>query len=325
MFNRLFSSGLAALATIPLALGEVAAWPERTVKFVTPGAAGTHTDAIARLIADALSRKWGQPVVVENQPGADGILAVRSFVGAKDGHTLLYSFNSIITVNPALHENLPYDPLRDLVPIARVVDDFIAIVASPQSGIATLGALEQAMRARPNELSYASFPGSPYVVFQIFQKQVGADLTFVPYRAMSGALTDLMQNRIQIGVLSLALVRELARSGKLNVLALASRERAPAEPTIPTAAELGRGELLVLGGHGIYAHDAMPAPLRDRIAQDVLEALADPALAARIAELGFILRPQAPTAYRAFLASETQRMQALIHGLGARVHAPSAR
>ena len=325
MFRRLFWSGLAALAAIPLALDEVSAWPERTVKFVTPGAAGTHTDAIARLIADALSRKWGQPVVVENQPGADGILAVRSFVGARDGHTLLYSFNGVITVNPALHENLPYDPLRDLVPIARVVDDFIAIVTSPQSGIATLGALEQAMRVRPNELSYASFPGAPYVVFQTFQKQIGADLTFVPYRAMTGALTDLTQNRIQIGVLSLALVRELARNGKLNILALASRERAPAEPTIPTATELGRGGLLVLGGHGIYARDTMPAPVRDRITQDVLEALDDPALAARIAELGFKLHPEAPAVYRAFLASETQRMQALVLALGAKAHTPNAR
>ena len=233
MFNRLFSSGLAALATIPLALGEVSAWPERTVKFVTPGAAGTHTDAIARLIADALSRKWGQPVVVENQPGADGILAVRSFVGAKDGHTLLYSFNSIITVNPALHENLPYDPLRDLVPIARVVDDFIAIVASPQSGIATLGALEQAMRARPKRTELRELPGLALrrVPDLPEASRRGSHLRAVPRDVRRADRSD--ENRIQIGVLSLALVRELARGGKLNVLALASRERAPAEPTIP--------------------------------------------------------------------------------------------
>src|SRR5262245_59811211 len=107
------------------------AWPDRTVKLITPGAPGSHTDAMARLLADGLAKKWAQPVVVENQPGVDGIPAVRSFVTSRDDHALLYTFNSVVTVNPALHEKLPYSAKDDLVPISQVVDDFIAIVASP--------------------------------------------------------------------------------------------------------------------------------------------------------------------------------------------------
>src|SRR6202011_5537248 len=115
-----------ALATgVPAA--SAAAWPERTVRLVTTSGAGGGPDAVARALAEGLSRRWGQPVLVENRPGADGILAVRALLGANDGQPLLLGFTGIVTVNPSMHADLPYDPARDLLPISYVVDDFQCI------------------------------------------------------------------------------------------------------------------------------------------------------------------------------------------------------
>ncbi len=299
------------------------AWPDRTVKLITPAAPGSHTDAMARLLADGLAKKWARPVVVENQPGVDGIPAVRSFVTSRDDHSLLYTFQSVVTVNPALHEKLPYSPKDDLVPLSHVVDDFMAIVASPALKVSSLAELQSMMRTNPESLSYASFPGSPYLAFQAFQERVGANLVFVPYRAMTGALPDLMENRIQVGVLSLALVIELARSGKLKILTLASSRRAPIAPDIPTAAELGFPELLAIGGHGLFARTTMPPELRERVVREVRDVLNAPAEAQRIAELGFVLRATGPQEFAAFLDRETERVAALVRQLGPKARARS--
>jgi tripartite-type tricarboxylate transporter receptor subunit TctC len=300
------------------------AWPDRTVKLITPAAPGSHTDAMARLLADGLAKKWAQPVVVENQPGVDGIPAVRSFVTTRDDHALLYTFNSVVTVNPALHEKLPYSAKDDLVPISQVVDDFIALVASPALKIDTLAELPAIARATPGGLAYASFPGSPYLAFQAFQERAGVNLVFVPYRAMTGAPPDLMENRIQVGVLSLALVIELARSGKVKILALTSQGRAPIAPEIPTATELGFPELSTFGGHGLFARTSMPPEQRERVLRDVREVLTAPAEAQRIAELGFVLRATGPREHAEFLERETDRIAALVRELGPKARARSA-
>jgi tripartite-type tricarboxylate transporter receptor subunit TctC len=255
-----------ALASVGVGLdGRAHAWPGKTVRLVTPAAPGSHTDAMARILAEGLSKKWGHPVVVENQPGADGILAVRSFLAVQDDHALFYTFNSVVTVNPALHDKLPYSPKGDLVPISHVVEDFIAIVASPALEVSTLADLQTMMRNTPGSLNYASFPGSPYLVFQAFQERVGADIAFVPYRALTGAIPDLMENRIQVGVLSLSMVKELARDGKLKILALVSSRRAPSAPDIPTASELGFPELALFGGHGLFARTSLAPELRAQV------------------------------------------------------------
>jgi tripartite-type tricarboxylate transporter receptor subunit TctC len=300
------------------------AWPDRTVKLITPAAPGSHTDAMARLLADGLAKKWAQPVVVENQPGADGIPAVRSFVTTRDDHALLYTFNSVVTVNPALHEKLPYSAKDDLVPLSQVVDDFMAIVATPALKVDTLADLPALARATPGGLAYASFPGSPYLAFQAFQERAGVNLVFVPYRAMTGALPDLMENRIQVAVVSLALVLELARSGKVKVLALASSGRAPIAPDIATGAELGFPELLAVGGHGLFARTSMPPELREQVVRDVREVLTAPAEARRIAELGFVLRATGPAEFAAFLDRETDRVAALVRQLGPKARARGA-
>jgi tripartite-type tricarboxylate transporter receptor subunit TctC len=304
-------------------LAPALAWPDRTVKLITPSSPGGHADAMARLLADGLAKKWAQPVVVENQPGADGILAVRSFVTARDDHVLLFTFNGVVTVNPALHEKLPYSP-NDLAPISHVVDDFIAIVATPALKVDTLADLLAIARAQPGGLSYASFPGAPYLAFQAFQERAGINLVFVPYRAPTTAIPDLMENRIQVGVLALAVVNELARSGKVKILALTNQGRAPIAPEIPTATELGFPELIIFGGLGLFARSTLAPELREQLLRDARDVLNAPAAAQRITELGFVLRATGPQEHAEFLERETDRIAALVHELGPKARARRA-
>jgi tripartite-type tricarboxylate transporter receptor subunit TctC len=137
-------------------------WPQKTVRFVIPLPPGSGTDLAGRLLAERLTERWGQPVVVENRQGADGIPAVSSFLSARDNHTFLLSFAGVITFNALLHERLPYDPATDLVPIAPVIDNFLGVSATALLKVNSLPELVQAARAQPGKLNWAATPGLPY-------------------------------------------------------------------------------------------------------------------------------------------------------------------
>jgi tripartite-type tricarboxylate transporter receptor subunit TctC len=160
-------------------------WPQRTVKVIVPSPAGVAVDISARLFAERLATGWGHPVVIENMPGADGTLAAKEFVSRGDQHTLLYSFAGLITINPLLREKLPYDPTRDLVPIATASDNFLAIAVSSRVQVASLGELVALARSQPTKLNWAATPGLPYFALSGFQKSAGMDMVYVFYRLHS--------------------------------------------------------------------------------------------------------------------------------------------
>ena len=145
----------------------------------------------ARLFAEKLSARWRQPVVVENRPGADGIVAVTGFVNAHDDHTLLFSFAGPISINPLIHDKLPYDPVRDLVPIAAAIDNFFAIAVSTPTGVTSLASFIEAARAQPAKFNWAATAGLPQFIFLALQKRAGLALTQVPYRDFTSAVQDL--------------------------------------------------------------------------------------------------------------------------------------
>src|SRR5581483_3479977 len=185
---------VAALAC-PLLLANVSAfaptWPQRTVRLVVPLPAGSGPDLAARLLAERLAPRWGQPVVVENRPGSDGILAATTFLGARDGHTLLFSFAGIISINPLIYDKLPYDP-ADVVPICVMSDFFLALAAAPQAGVNSLDDLVKLARAQPGKLNWASSPGLPRYVFTTLLKEAKLDMVEVSYRDFNqGGLPDL--------------------------------------------------------------------------------------------------------------------------------------
>src|SRR5215467_6110632 len=155
-------------------------WPERFVRILVPSAAGSSVDLAARIFAEGLAQRWERPVIVENRAGADGILAVQSLLQAGDGHTLLLAFPGIVTVVPLLHERVPYDPIKDIVPISSVAYETLSV--------GSLDALVATARARPGQLNWAAPPGAPYLTFLEFQRRTGIKLTYVPFRSSSLAM-----------------------------------------------------------------------------------------------------------------------------------------
>ena len=265
-------------------------WPTRNVRFIVPLGPGSGVDITARVIADRLSAKWGKAVVVENKPGGDAILAISTFTGANDDHTLLMAPTSTFTAHPFLHEKLPYD-VKELVPIVRVSNTVIAIGVPASLGVNSMEELLKRAKAEPGKLNMASATGANDFVTVGFLKQANVDIARVPYRDTVQAINDLAEGRIQLYVAAYAIMRPQVQAGKVKVLALMNNERAPMLPDVPTAREAGTPGLSMDGLVGLFGPKEMPKEVRDRIAADVIAAASAPELSTRIGATGQIVRP----------------------------------
>ena len=306
----MFAAGLIAAPPV-----EAQSWPQRTVRLVVPNSPGTATDVTARLYAERLALRWGEPVVVENRVGADALIAVNALTTARDEHTLLFSFGGPVTINPLLNDKLPYDPERDVVPIVSASDSFIAFASGGASGIGTLAELRDRARAEPAKLTWAATAGMPQFAFAGFLKANGVDMTAVAYRDFGPALQDVGEGRItavSTGLLPLLL---LTQSGKVRILAVTNRQRSPAAPQIPTAIEAGFPDVVAEGFQGFFGWRDMPVALRDQIAADV-RAVAPELPSERLASLGQVVRVGTTADFLAMIADQRDRVRAVIGGSG---------
>jgi tripartite-type tricarboxylate transporter receptor subunit TctC len=301
----------AVVCWLPSALGSwpapaaAQAWPQRTVRFILPLGPGSGSDIGARLLADRLSKRWGQPVVVENRPGGDGILAVSSFVAARDDHILLFSPTSSFAAHIYLHENLPYKA-EDLLPIARVSNTLISVAVPIASPVNSLTELIAAAKAEPGKLNWAGVTGAHDFGFAGFLKTVGAEMTKVPYRNTVEAANDLAQGRVQVFQAAVAIVQPQLLLGKIKLIAISNSVRSPTAPDLPTAAEQGYPSLQIDGLIGIFGPRDMPLELRKRIAADVQEVMSsDPVITDRLMQSGQLPNPGGPEEFAA--ANEEQR------------------
>jgi len=286
-------AALAALAAAFVLLSQPASaqtWPQRAVRFLVPLGPGSGVDITARVIADKLSAKWGKPVVVENKPGGDAILAITTFTGANDDHTLLMAPTSTFTAHPFLHEKLPYD-VKDLQPIVRVSNTVIAIGVPASLGVNSMDELIKRAKAEPGKLNMASATGANDFVVAGFLKQENIDIARVPYRDTVQAINDLATGHIQFYVAAYAIMRPQVENGKVKVIALMNNERAPMLPDVPTVREAGTPALSMDGLVGLFGSKDMPKETRDRIAADVIAVASDPEVSAKIALTGQIVRP----------------------------------
>ena len=310
--NALIGSAMALSALGLSALPATAQnWPTRTVKLILPLGPGSGVDIGARLIADKLSTKWGQPVVVENRPGGDGIVAISAFTSAKDDHVLLMSPTSAFTAHPYLHDKLPYDP-RDLAPIARVSNTVVAVVVPSSSDIKTVKDLVETARANPGKLNWATITGMFDFVFAGFQKKMGIEIAKVPYRDTVQAVNDLAEGRIQVMMSAIAIVRPRVQGGAIRMIAVTAGERAAIAPDVPTTTEAGYPDIRIEGLTGLFGTRDMPAALRERISSDVKAAAADPTITARLLSTGQVVNPGGPAEFGA--AIDAQRAQVAATG-----------
>jgi tripartite-type tricarboxylate transporter receptor subunit TctC len=311
---RVLALGLAVVALTP-AVSFAQAWPQRTVRVILPNPPGAGLDVVARLFAERLSTRWGQPVIVENMPGADGIIALKEFVGRRDDHTLLYSFAGPITINPLLHDKLPYDPAYDLVPIASTSDNFLAIAVSQSLKVGSLAELAQVARLRSAKLTWAATPGLPYYAFAAFQKTVGGEMVQASYRDFNQAIVDLGEGRIDAVAAGVTPLLSQARAGKVKLLAFINRERASVAPEVPTVAEAGFADLTFSAVTGFFGWRDMPFELRERIAADVRAIAADPAIQERLTKMGATAHGSTPAEFAAAIEQQRSKVAAIARSL----------
>jgi tripartite-type tricarboxylate transporter receptor subunit TctC len=290
-------------------------WPTRPVKLILPLGAGSGADIGARLFAEKLSAKWGQPVVVENRPGGDGFIAIGAFTGAKDDHVFLWGPAAAFTAHPYLHQKLPYDP-NDLSPVARVTTTIVSMSVPTVLNINSMKDLIARAKAEPGQLTWATVTGATDFVFAGWLKMDGLDMLKVPYRDPVTALNDLSENRIQVFNSAYAIVRAQAEAGRVKVLAVTNRERAEAIPNIPTVAEVGAPGLLFDGLVGMYGTRDLPNDVRARIAADIKEIAADPAIRTRIIATGQGVTPGTSAELAAAIAEQRRGLEAAAKALG---------
>jgi tripartite-type tricarboxylate transporter receptor subunit TctC len=308
---------LVVLGTLGLARAQAPQpWPRTTVKLILPLGPGSATDVTARLYAERLSARWGRPVVVENRPGPDALVAVSAFVAAHDEHTLLFSIGSPVTINPISHASLSYDPDRDLVPIAAASDSFLAVAVTSSLDINSIDELIARARAEPGKLSWAATPGLPQFIFAGFAKSAGLDMVQVSYRDFSPALQDVAQGRIHVVSTGLLPLLPLAQAGKVKLLVVTNRERSPAAPELATAREIAHPELAADGFQGFFGWRGMPEDLRARIAADVAAVGADAELRQKLAALGQAVRTGAPAEFAAMIAEQRAKIAAIAQAIG---------
>jgi tripartite-type tricarboxylate transporter receptor subunit TctC len=314
-FARLALALLVSTLTFAATPSSAQQWPQRPVRFIVPLGAGSGTDISARLVAERLSQRWGQPVVVENRPGGDSFVAISGFLGANDDHTLLYAGMGTFTAHPYLHDKLPYDQ-ADIVPVAGVSHIVVAVAVPESLKVNSLSELVALARAKPGELNSAAVPGITDFNMSGFLKTNGLDVARVPYRDINLAVGDLAEGRLQMIMVSLSMVLPQVQAGKVKLLAVTSRDRVAIAPDVPTVAEAGFPILELEGIVGLYGVKTMPANLRERIAADVKAVIDDPAMARRLAASGQVFTPRSPAEYAAAIEDQRSKVAAIANTLG---------
>jgi tripartite-type tricarboxylate transporter receptor subunit TctC len=294
-------------------------WPQRNVRFIVTLPPGSGVDLGARLYADRLSAKWGQPVVVENRPGGDGVVAITAFINAQDDHTLLFAPVSSFSAYAYLHpeEKVPYDQ-RDLVPIARVSNTVVVIGVPASSNINSMKELVDRAKAQPGKLNWNTATGVSDFLFEGFEKSGGVRWTKVPYRNTVEALNDLADGRIDVWCGAYTIARPQVQNNKVKLLAVANHERAPMLADLPTVAEAGYPTLHFDGLVGLFGPRKMSEELRTRIAADIA-AVSDKAMSDKLAVSGQVMSPGKAAEFAASIEEQRQKAAAVGRELGIKV------
>jgi tripartite-type tricarboxylate transporter receptor subunit TctC len=307
---------LLSLAVL-LALAALApgAWaqqfPAKAVRVITPFSAGSGPDSVLRLVADKLSKLWGQPVVVENRPGGSGIIAIAAANrAASDGYTLVELDDTHMALQPHLYADARYDGVRDLVPVATLLKTHFFIVVAANSPWRNVPDLVRAAKARPGELTYGSwFIGSPgHVGAAMLQAATETSMSHVPFKDMAQLYAAVANGDVAWAFGSAASAGPMVRAGKVQFLAVAAPKRVPAFPEVRTVVEAGGPrELEVKSWIALLAPRGTPKPIVTRINQDIAKVLAQPDLRQRLAAIGFEPLALSPDDIVAAIAVESRR------------------
>ncbi|MBN8492526.1 MAG: tripartite tricarboxylate transporter substrate binding protein [Burkholderiales bacterium] len=283
------------------------AFPHRPVRIVVPYSVGIGPDVVARSLAEALSRQWGQTVWVENKPGASGIVAfgeVRRVPA--DGHTLFLADTATLAVNPLLHSTLPYDPVHDLAPLSLMFRATFLIWVGGRSRFQSLGDLLDAARRAPDSVSYGTLGHghASHVAIESFARAAGVRMLHVPFKDAGALFTAVAAGDVDFTAFGMNSVAGLMAAGKLRPLAVAAAQRLPGHPDIPTLREAGGPPVDMHPWAALVTVAGTPAPLLERLQHDIVLALNQPEVRRQAAQAGFEITPSSPQALRERMAAD---------------------
>jgi tripartite-type tricarboxylate transporter receptor subunit TctC len=316
----LIALNLAALAATDTAQGQ-GTFPSQPVRLVVPQSAGSGGDIVARLLADPLARALGQPVVVDNKPGANGVVATNYLKQQRaDGHTVMLAGVSMMSFNPHLYRDLAYDPLRDFTYLAPVVDTPFVLVASRRSGITSLAQLIERAKARPDELTFSSagIGNSTHLATEMMADRAGIRLTHIPYNGSGPALTSVVSGQTDQLTSVLGTALPLIRAGQVVALAVVRGERTPQLPEVPTLREAGVDAPVMPGWFALVGPAGMPEEPVARLNSAIRAALEDPAVRRRLAEMDLEPMLGTPASVRQSAETDSAVWGEFIRGRGLR-------
>jgi tripartite-type tricarboxylate transporter receptor subunit TctC len=283
-------------------------WPQRTVKLIVPLGPGSASDMDARLMAERLAKRWGQPVSVENRPGGDAIPAIMRFIGANDDHTLLFAPSSVFIAHPFEYAKLSYDPAA-LIPVVKLSETLVILSVPAVLNVSNLAGLVALAHKEPGKINWHALTSLNDMQTQAFAKRHTLDIVRVPYRDGTQALNDLTENRIQLYSSSFAVVRPAVEAGKARPIAVTATQRAGALPDVATVREQGYPELEFEGMVGVFALSVVPPAARQRIENDVIELGRDKEVIERLTATAQVVKPAGAAAFASAL--DVQRAAAV--------------
>ena len=317
MTRVLFAIAVLVASLIAGGIAAAQTYPQRTVKFILPFGPASGTDITARLVAEKLSQRWGKPVVIENRPGGDGLVAINAFISANDDHTLLWVPVGTFAVHPYDKDKLPYDADRDLIPIANVSTLYLALSAPTSLGVKTFREFFDLVAANPGKYNAAAANGNADFLMSGFLKNNKLDMAKVPYRDIMQGPNDLSENRIQLLSSSLAIVTPLYHAGRIKILAVTGRQRAVSVPDVPTVREAGYPALEMESIGGMFGPRGMPLATREQIAADVRAAVGnDQGIAAKLASTGQVIDVRGPAEFAAGIKESEAQLADIAKVLG---------
>jgi tripartite-type tricarboxylate transporter receptor subunit TctC len=322
--RRAIIAGAAAAAALPVgarAQGWTGVWPAGPIRLIVPFAPGGTTDLVARLVAGGLQERLGQPLIVENRPGAGATLGSQQVAAAApDGQTLLMSNSASHAIAPSLYRNLRYDAVRDFAHVALVVQNPSVFVATPRFPARNLGeVVRHALEGRRGiDIASSGSGSSNHLLIVQFGEVTGAPVNHIPYRGAGPAMTDVIAGTVPMMSDSLPSAVAHIRGGAVRAIAISSEDRHPAFPDLPTFREQGVN-LVSNSWFGLSAPAGTPAPIVERLNREVRAVLGTPAMRARFAEMGGSVADLGPEAFTAFLHDEVVRWAPVVRASGAQV------
>jgi tripartite-type tricarboxylate transporter receptor subunit TctC len=307
-------AGLLLGASTLMVQAQAQTWPTQTIRIVVPFTPGTGMDTIARTVAPRLSERLGQPVLVQNTPGASGNIGADNVAKASpDGYTVLMGANTMLMASQ-LYKNVPFDPIKDFAPVSLAAWGTLMLVANPKTGIQSMAELIARSKAKPGSVTFGSpGVGTPHhMAMELFKAQTGLFMLHVPYRGSAGYTQDLLSGEINVGFLPVHVAQSFVASGKLTALAVGSPKRHPVSPTVATFEELGVKGVDVDLWYAFFAPARTPAPIVNRLNTEIASILKLPEVREVLGKAGLDAAASTPTELATLSAKDYPRWGAVI-------------